>query len=42
MSYFMSPANLLRAICHCCGGAGWMTSTQQCGVCMGTGECSCP
>ncbi|MFF4415934.1 hypothetical protein ACFYY8_25685 [Streptosporangium sp. NPDC001559] len=28
-----------RGPCHCCGGEGWMTSTQKCGVCEGTGQC---
>ena len=31
-----------REPCHCCGGEGWMTSTQQCGVCDGTGQCGWP
>lgn len=39
MSYRLIPANVHRAPCHCCGGGGWMASTQQCGVCEGTGQC---
>ena len=39
MSHRTFPPNVFRDPCHCCGGEGWMTSTQQCGVCEGTGHC---
>lgn len=39
MTHLTSPANLGRGPCHCCGGSGWMTWSQQCGVCEGTGQC---
>ncbi|MBB2741928.1 UNVERIFIED_ORG: RecJ-like exonuclease [Microbispora rosea subsp. rosea] len=39
MTHQSIPTNVHRDPCHCCGGGGWMTSTQQCGVCEGTGQC---